>query len=127
MKKLNRYDQWLVVILVIGSTLLYGSLSWLVNAVNAGQRIAIVSYKDAEILRIDMSINNTYIVQGTLGEVVIEVQDQRIRVERETSPYNLCSIQGWVSSSMVPITCLPNHIIIVIVAPKEGDIDFEVK
>lgn len=127
MKKLNRYDQWLVVILVIGSTLLYGSLSWLINATNAGQRIAIVSYKDAEILRIDMSINNTYIVQGTLGEVVIEVQDQRIRVERETSPYNLCSIQGWVSSSMVPITCLPNHIIIVIVAPKEGDIDFEVK
>lgn len=127
MKKLNRYDQWLVVILIVGSTLLYGSLSWLINAANSGQRIAIVSYKDQEVLRIDMSINDTYVVQGTLGEVYIEVQDQKIRVERETSPYNLCSIQGWVSSSMVPITCLPNHILIVIVAPQEGDIDFEVK
>lgn len=127
MKKLNRYDQWLVVILIVGSTLLYGSLSWLINAANSGQRIAIVSYKDQEVLRIDMSINDTYVVQGTLGEVYIEVKDQKIRVERETSPYNLCSIQGWVSSSMVPITCLPNHILIVIVAPQEGDTDFEVK
>jgi len=127
MKRLNRYDQWLVVILIIGSTLLYGSLSWLINAANSGQRIAIVTYKDQEVLRIDMSINANYTVQGTLGEVFIEVQDQRIRVEKETSPYNICSIQGWVSSSMIPITCLPNHIIIVIVAPKQGDIDFEVR
>lgn len=127
MKRLNRYDQWLVVILVVGSTLLYGSLSWLINAASSGQRIAVVSYRDAEVLRIDMSINATYVVQGTLGEVFIEVEDQRIRVERETSPFNLCSIQGWVSSSLVPIICLPNHISIVIIAPKEGDTDFDVR
>ena len=127
MKYLNRFDQWLVIVLVVGSTLLYGSLTWLINAANSGQRIAIVSYRDEEILRIDMSIDANYVVQGTLGEVFIEVQDQRIRVEKETSPLNICSIQGWVSSSFVPITCLPNHILIVIVAPKEGDIDFEVK
>ncbi len=127
MKHLNRFDQWLVIILIVGSTLLYGSISWLINASNSGQRVAIVSYKDQEILRIDMSIDANYVVQGTLGEVFIEVKDQSIRVEKETSPLNICSIQGWVSSSLVPITCLPNHILIVIVAPKEGDIDFEVK
>jgi hypothetical protein len=127
MKHLNRFDQWLVIILIVGSTLLYGSISWLINASSSGQRIAIVSYRDQEILRIDMSIDANYVVQGTLGEVFIEVKDQSIRVEKETSPLNICSIQGWVSSSLVPITCLPNHILIVIVAPKEGDIDFEVK
>lgn len=127
MKHLNRFDQWLVIILIVGSTLLYGSISWLINASSSGQRIAIVSYRDQELLRIDMSIDANYVVQGTLGEVFIEVKDQSIRVEKETSPLNICSIQGWVSSSLVPITCLPNHILIVIVAPKEGDIDFEVK
>jgi hypothetical protein len=127
MKHLNRFDQWLVIILIVGSTLLYGSISWLINASSSGQRIAIVSYRDQEVLRIDMSIDANYVVQGTLGEVFIEVKDQSIRVEKETSPLNICSIQGWVSSSLVPITCLPNHILIVIVAPKEGDIDFEVK
>lgn len=127
MKKLNRYDQLLVVILIIGSTLLYGSLAWFINAANSGQRIAVVTYRDVEVLRIDMSINATYTVQGTLGEVFIEVENQRIRVEREISPFNLCSIQGWVSSSLVPIVCLPNHISIMIIAPREGDTDFEVR
>lgn len=127
MKKLNRYDQMLVVILIVGSTLLYGSLTWFINAAANGQRIAVVTYRDEEVLRIDMSINANYTVQGTLGEVFIEVEDQRIRVERETSPFNLCSIQGWVSSSLVPIVCLPNHISILIIAPQEGDTDFEVR
>lgn len=127
MKQLNRFDQWLIIILIVVSTLLYGSISWLINASNSGQRVAIVSYKDQEVLRIDMSIDANYVVQGTLGEVFIEVKDQSIRVEKETSPLNICSIQGWVRSSLVPITCLPNHILIVIIAPKEGDVDFEVK
>jgi hypothetical protein len=54
------------------------------------------------------------VVDGALGDVFIEVEGGRFRVEKETSPYHLCSIQGWVQYANIPIVCLPNKIVIII-------------
>ena len=114
MKRLNKYDKFLMIFILITSVVLYGSMEFFVRASTSGQKIAVVSYKNEEVLRIDMSTDATYSVEGTLGEVFIEVVDGKIRVEKETSPYHLCSIQGWVEYANVPIVCLPNHIVILI-------------
>lgn len=111
---MNRYDKFLVVFILITSVILYGTMEWFVRASTSEKVVAIVTYREEEILRIDMSIDDTYVVQGTLGEVFIEVKDRALRVEKETSPYHLCSIQGWVEFANVPIVCLPNHIVIMI-------------
>ena len=63
----------------------------------------------------------TYVVQGSLGDVDIEVKDQKVRVEKENSPYHLCSIQGWVSDANTPIVCLPNNIVVVIETKDSQD------
>ena len=111
---MNRYDKFLIVFILITSVILYGTMEWFVRASTSEKVVAIVTYREEEILRIDMSIDDTYVVQGTLGEVFIEVKDRALRVEKETSPYHLCSIQGWVEFANVPIVCLPNHIVIMI-------------
>ncbi len=111
---MNRYDKFLIIFILISSVVLYGTMEWFVRASTSEKVVAIVTYREEEILRIDMSIDDTYVVQGTLGEVFIEVKDRALRVEKETSPYNLCSIQGWVEFANVPIVCLPNHIVIMI-------------
>ncbi|HET6785885.1 MAG TPA: NusG domain II-containing protein [Erysipelotrichaceae bacterium] len=111
---MNRYDKALVIFILISSVVLYGSMEWFVRASTNDKVVAVVSYREEEVLRIDMSVDNTYIVEGTLGDVFIEVKDKALRVEKETSPYHLCSIQGWVEFANVPIVCLPNHIVIMI-------------
>lgn len=111
---MNRYDKFLIIFILISSVVLYGTMEWFVRASTTDKVVAIVTYREEEILRIDMSVDNNYIVQGTLGEVFIEVKDRALRVEKETSPYHLCSIQGWVEFANVPIVCLPNHIVIMI-------------
>jgi len=111
---MNRYDKFLIIFILISSVVLYGTMEWFVRASTSDKVVAIVTYREEEILRIDMSVDNTYVVEGTLGEVFIEVKDQALRVEKETSPYHLCSIQGWVEFANVPIVCLPNHIVIMI-------------
>ena len=111
---MNRQDKILIIGILITSLLLYGTMEWFVRSTTSGQTVAVVTYKDEEILRIDMKVDDTYVVQGTLGEVFIEVENGRIRVEKETSPYHLCSIQGWVEYANVPIVCLPNHIVVMI-------------
>lgn len=111
---MNRYDKFLIIFILISSVVLYGTMEWFVRASTSDKVVAIVTYREEEILRIDMSVDNTYVVEGTLGDVFIEVKDQALRVEKETSPYRLCSIQGWVEFANVPIVCLPNHIVIMI-------------
>ncbi len=111
---MNKADKIFIVIVAALSIALYATVRLVVVAQTSNETIAVVTYRDKEVLRIDMSKNANYTVKGTLGDVFIEVKDKRIRVEKETSPYNICSIQGWVQYANVPITCLPNHVVIVI-------------
>jgi hypothetical protein len=111
---MNRYDKGLIIFILVSSIALYGSMEWFVRASTNDKVVAVVSYREEEVLRIDMSVDDTYVVEGTLGDVFIEVKDKALRVEKETSPYHLCSIQGWVEFANVPIVCLPNHIVIMI-------------
>ena len=125
---MNRSDKFFIALLIVVSVALYATVQSMVIAATSNEKIAVVTYRDKEVLRIDMSKDANYVVDGTLGDVFIEVKDNRIRVERETSPYNICSIQGWVEYANVPITCLPNHIVIMISnAPNQDDEDAGVR
>lgn len=124
---MNRWDKILVVLVLIVSLVLYLSMQWFVSSSTGQNTVAVVTYKDKEVLRIDMAINKNYTVKGTLGDVFIEVKDKAIRVEKETSPYHLCSLQGWVQYANVPIVCLPNHVVIVIQNAKGGGEDTTVQ
>ena len=48
------------------------------------------------------------------GDITIEISDEKVRVEKETSPLKYCSIQGFVDEVGRPIICLPNSFYIVI-------------
>ena len=76
-----------------------------------------VYVKEEKVLSIDLNQDGHYSVDGTNGKVEIEVKDHAIRVTQENSPHHLCSRQGFVSDSNVPIVCLPNETVIQI----EGD------
>lgn len=87
--------------------------------------IALVYYDNQLIKTVPLDIDNIYLVQGELGDVIIEVKNNKIKVEDENSPKHLCSKQGFVSSSYESIVCLPNKIVIKI--KNRDDIDTLVK
>jgi hypothetical protein len=55
-----------------------------------------------------------------LGDIVLAIEDQRMRIIQETSPLNVCSQQGWVGSPGLPIICAPNFFMAVIETPRES-------
>ena len=125
---MNKTDKVFIVVLVLLSVALYGTIRTMVISSTSDMKIAVVTYRDKEVLRIDMSKDGIYTVDGTLGDVIIEVENNRIRVKEETSPYHICSIQGWVEYVRIPIVCLPNHIMIMIEAQtNEDDEDITVR
>ena len=66
---------------------------------------------------------NIYCVEGRLGVVVIEFEDGSVRVIEETSPQNICQLQGQTNSPARQLTCLPNYVYIR-VQVVDDDIDF---
>jgi len=123
---MNRYDKALMIFILASSLVMYTAMEWFVRSSTSEQTVAVVYSYDKEVLRIDLTVDKTYTVEGALGEVFIEVVGGKIRVEKETSPYHLCSIQGWVQYANIPIVCLPNHIVIIIengtVNPNDPDV-----
>lgn len=109
---MTKWDKVLIAcIMVLSATLivpiLYGAPQASTVAVNV---------KNKEVLRVSLAVDDTYVVSGSLGDVVIEVADGAVRVTQENSPHHYCSLQGWVSSSAVPIVCLPNDTVVQIQA-----------
>ena len=110
---MNKSDIVLIIILFIIIV-----ISFIFLYENKNNNIANVYYENNIIKTIDLNKDNFYSVEGYNGEVIIEVKNNKIRVIEETSPYNLCSKQGFVTNTS--IICLPNKIIIKL---EKSDID----
>ncbi|MGL5548420.1 MAG: NusG domain II-containing protein [Culicoidibacterales bacterium] len=115
-------------VIIVSSLILVGV--WMTMSLTQEQQSleAHVLVKSQLVLTIPLSeLTETtqYEVSGVNGPVIIEAQKNQVRVLQEFSPKHLCSIQGWVSSSLFPIVCLPNQTVIEIVAKGGGNNDFD--
>lgn len=114
---MNKSDMKLVGVLLIVISLIF----IFINVTKEEGSVAEVYYKDEMILNVNLSIDGEYVVDGELGDVILEVKDNKIRVKKENSPKNICSREGFVGDSSKTLVCLPNKIIVKIVG--ENDID----
>jgi hypothetical protein len=136
---LKKSDFILIIVIAIIALLAYFLMRQFLNSTNAEDGIAVVYYKDNPILEIYLldgtydiidgssvvSIDEDeflYTVTGVNGDVVIEYSNNKVRVIEEISPKHICRIQGWSSSPLTPITCLPNNIVIIIEADTSDDV-----
>lgn len=118
---MNKNDIKLIIIILIIVVICF--IFYFMNNKQANK--ALVYYESDVILEIDLSKNDTYEVMGENGKVIIEVNNNQIRVKEENSPYHLCQKQGYISNTNETLICLPNKIIIEL--PGEDNIDTEVK
>lgn len=105
---MNKSDIRLVLILLIVS--FFGIM--ICKIFSSDGKNALVYYDGILIKTIDLSVNDRYVVNGDNGEVVIVVNDGKVKVETENSPLHLCSLQGYISNTYESIVCLPNKIVI---------------
>lgn len=84
-------------------------------------RIAHVFVNNIEVKVLDIREDIVYSPPG-LDEVVIKVEEGKIRIEESDCKDQLCVYQGVISSTHEKIVCLPNKIVITI---SGGDKDFD--
>ena len=66
--------------------------------------------------------NRTFVIPYGDSSNTIEICDGKIRVSEAECPDQVCVHTGWLSSSAIPIVCLPNHLVITF-ASENSDID----
>ncbi len=85
-------------------------------------------YRDHELIEtIDLSqVKEPYQVKIEYGDEdynVLEVRRGSIGIVDSSCPDHLCEHMGFIDSSLMPITCLPNHLVIRIVNEAEEEDD----
>ncbi len=122
---MKRADKVCILIIMAACVLFYVPL-WFAYGGTQGEEV-VVQVRNEEVLRVSLWENGSYTVQGKLGEVVVEVNDGAVRVEKENSPYHYCSIQGYVKDPSTPIICLPNEVVVSIEGSEKGTVDTQIQ
>lgn len=113
---MNKSDIKLIIVITLIVIISYLFL----NLKKEKGKIATVYYDNKIVLTIDLTKEQKqeFDVLGDNGNVHIVALYGKVKVEEENSPKNLCSKQGFISSSNQSIVCLPNKIIIKINSSK---------
>lgn len=128
--KHNKHD---ILIYVLSFVLVIGLLitSNIVTSKAEGKvKYAIVTIDGKQKYKLNMSEDRELVLNkdkypSLLGEMIIEIKDNKVRVKKEESPLHYCSMQGWVDSVAKPIVCLPNEVVITIMGQETPDNDWE--
>ena len=109
---------------IIAAVFLIGLIgSALMLTLKPKQAVRIVS--DGEVLyTVDLRTaeDDTFTVEYDGHENVVEIKNGRIRVKDADCPDQTCVRMGWLSSSAMPIVCLPHHLVIEF-TDDTGDLD----
>lgn len=104
------------VIVVLTASLLLG----LKIALSTNEALFVYVYVENTLidrLALDIDITKTYLKSDYppfQGDIVLEILNSKVRVEKEESPLNLCSIKGFTDTTGNPVVCLPNSFYFVI-------------
>ena len=129
--KKNKWDMFIlsfalifIIFLVVISNIITGN-------VNGKNKYVVISINGEDKYKYKLSEDKTIELKKSdystlLGDMIIEIKDGKVRVEKEESPKNYCSKQGWVSSVATPIVCLPNAVVVTIIGENDSDLDWQV-
>ncbi len=75
----------------------------------------------------DLAVDTMATFEGPVGETVIEIVNNKVRVHESDCKNKVCVLAGWISKPGEWVACLPNNVFIVIqgehTQAKEGEVD----
>lgn len=115
-------------VILLGGTAVLAALGAFWLSRNASQGTVASIYQDGVLVQsIDLSEvqePEIFTIDGPAGGNTVQAEPGRIRVSGAGCPDQVCVGQGWLSSGITPIVCLPNRLVIRIEAgTNELDLD----
>ena len=119
----TRGDKLLVAVVVTVALAL-----WPVGAVLAGgaDPLVVVDTPDGSY-SLPLDVDSTYRFEGSLGAVVVSVEDGAVRVVESACPEGYCVRQGPVSSVGRSIVCIPSGVTVRVGGDDDAGVDAVVR
>ena len=129
--KRNKTDLFILSFALIFIIILVVISNIITSNVNGKNKYVVITIEGVEKFKYKLSENRVIELKkedydSLLGDMTIEIKDNKVRVEKEESPKNYCSKQGWVETVAIPIVCLPNSVVVTIIGQNDSDIDWQV-
>lgn len=103
------------VLIIIAASIFVLGIVGSILVLNAPRKDTVIIRRDDKILyTIDLKTteDKTFDIEYKGSRNTVEIRDGRIRVRDADCPDKVCVKTGWLSSSAIPIMCLPNHLVI---------------
>ena len=113
-------DKLLIVVLLVLSIFSYA----MVKDTFPPGSYAVISVENREVARIRLQDEfHRYNLQSTIGPIVVERKDNRVRVTKVSCPNKICRKMGWIDSSGGIIVCAPGKVLIRVAGEETSDLD----
>lgn len=106
-------------IMILAAAALIAAAAIIVMKIRGGSAdadgVTVAVYHRSEIvLEFNSGKDAVYTIDGDYGTLDVEVKDGKWHVTNEICPNHVCAEMGWVGpGEYLPITCLPNNVIVV--------------
>lgn len=129
--KKNKVDLFILILSIVFVLLIVVVSNIITGQVSGSYKYVVVSIDGQDKYKYSLNENRTIELkkdeyETLLGDMTIEIKDNKVRVSKEESPKNYCSKQGWVSNVATPIVCLPNAVVVTIIGENDSDMDWQV-
>jgi len=104
-------------ILAVIAALALAAIAYMKLAKPKGSGVTVaIQYRNDIVQEFDPAFDAVYTIEGDYGTLDVEVVDGKWHVINEVCPNHICAQMGWMSADDIamPITCLPNNIIIYV-------------
>ena len=107
------------VILIV--SILVVSLFFL-NSTRISNPVVAIQHNNKIIGEYPLNIDRKVYFNGSLGEMEIEIRNNKVRMIKSNCPLHLCMKEGWVDKPSQPIICVPNKVVVYIKSSKSQDL-----
>lgn len=122
---LTKGDKILIVFVLIGAVLIFTGFQ--VYGFGGGKTYAVIEVNGQPYQKISLGKDGPELqvkVPGVLGESIVEVNKDKVRMLYSPCPDKDCERQGWASRPGQMLVCLPNRVVVKIVGDRgQSDLD----
>lgn len=118
-KNINIKKANIIAVICLIILALVGAISWRIIS-NMGQKnkVAVIYQYNKEVQRIDLSkVTESYEITFNSkdgGKNVVRIEKEGISIVEANCPDHVCMDTGVIKNGVVPIICMPNHLMIKI-------------
>ncbi len=106
--------EWIIIGILAAAAVIAIAIMKLKPSSQASGYVVAIQHRNTIVQEFDPMVDAVYKVDGDVGGLEVEVKDGKWHVINEQCPNHVCANMGWmgVNDVGVPITCLPNNVII---------------